>query len=52
MFDFLLIAMLNKYISASEESYGNVLDAREQNEIKEMEDSVEASLQRAVITQQ
>ena len=46
------IAMLNKYISASEESYGNVLDAREQNEIKDQEDSVEASLQKAVVTQQ
>ena len=43
------IAMLNKYISASEDSYGNVLDAREQQEIKEMEDSVEATLQKATI---
>lgn len=43
------IAMLNKYISASEESYGNILDAREQVEIKQQEDSVEASLQKAVV---
>ena len=42
------IAMLNKYISASDDSYGNVLDAREQQEIKEMEDSVEAYLQKAI----
>ncbi len=43
------IAMLNKYISGSDESYGNVLDAREQAEIKAQEESVEASLQKAVI---
>ena len=42
------IEMLNKYISASEDSYGNVLDAREQQEIKEMEDSVEAYIQKAI----
>ena len=42
------IAMLNKYISASDDSYGNALDAREQQEIKEMEDSVEAYLQKAI----
>lgn len=42
------IAMLNKYISASDDSYGNVLDAREQQEIKEMEESVEAYLQKAI----
>lgn len=43
------IAMLNKYISASEESYGNILDLREQVEIKEQEDSVEATLQKAIV---
>ena len=42
------IEMLNKYISASDDSYGNVLDAREQQEIKEMEDSVEAYIQKAI----
>lgn len=42
------IAMLNKYISASDDSYGNVLDAREQQEIKAQEDSVEAYLQKAI----
>ena len=42
------IAMLNKYISASDDSYGNVLDAREQQEIKAQEDSVEAYLQKAL----
>lgn len=42
------IAMLNKYIFASDDSYGNVLDAREQQEIKAQEDSVEAYLQKAI----
>lgn len=36
------ITMLNKYISASDNSYGNILDAREQAEIKEQEDAVES----------
>ena len=36
------IAMLNKYISASDNSYGNILDAREQAEIKEQEEKVES----------
>lgn len=35
------INMLNKYISASDSSYGNILDAREQAEIKEQEEAVE-----------
>ena len=43
------IAMLNKFISASDETYGNILDAREQAEIKNQEESVEASQQKAVI---
>lgn len=34
------INMLNKCISASDGSYGNILDAREQAEIKEQEDAV------------
>ena len=42
------IAMLNKFISGSSESYGNVLDSREQAEIKEQEESVEAALQKAI----
>jgi hypothetical protein len=41
--------MLNKFISANDESYGNILDQREQAEIKLQEESVEASLQRAVV---
>ncbi len=45
------IAMLNKYISASDESYGNVLDAREQQEIKSQEESVEAYLQKATVVE-
>ena len=43
------IKMLNKYISASDDSYGNILDAREAAEIKAIEDSVESTLQKANI---
>ena len=43
------IAMLNRYITNSEESYGNILDAREQAEIKAQEESVEATLNKAVV---
>ena len=43
------IAMLNKFISANDSSYGNVLDAREQAEIKQQEESVEETLQKAVV---
>lgn len=42
------ITMLNKYISASDESYGNILDAREATEIKAQDESVEATLQKVV----
>lgn len=35
------IKMLNKYITASDNSYGNILDAREQAEIKDQEEIVE-----------
>ena len=45
------IDMLNKHISASEESYGNVLDDREQSEIKQQEESVESTLQKAVVVE-
>jgi len=34
------IAMLNKYISASDTSYGDILDAREHEEIKKEEEAV------------
>jgi RecA/RadA recombinase len=34
------LEMLNKYITASDISYGNILDAREQQEIKEQEEAV------------
>lgn len=43
------IAMLNKFITANDATYGNVLDQREQSEIKAQEESVEASLQKAVV---
>ena len=45
------IAMLNKFISANDETYGNILDAREQAEIKYMEESVEASQQKAIVVE-
>lgn len=41
------ITMLNKYISANDTSYGNILDSREASEIKEVEESVERQLQGA-----
>ena len=43
------IAMLNKFISANDDSYGNILDAREQNEIRAQEESVEAASQKAIV---
>ena len=46
------IAMLNKFISANDETYGNILDAREQAEIKYMEESVEASQQKAIVVEE
>ena len=46
------LAMLNRYISGSGDSYGNVLDAREQAEIKSQEESVEAVSQRAILVEQ
>lgn len=35
------IAMLNKYISSGNKTYGNILDEREQEEIKKQEEAVE-----------
>ena len=35
------IAMLNKFISSSSKTYGNILDEREQEEIKKQEEAVE-----------
>lgn len=46
------LAMLNRYISGSSESYGNILDQREQAEIKSQEESVEAVAQKAVLVEQ
>lgn len=45
------IKMLNKFISANDETYGNILDQREQAEIKYMEESVEASQQKAIVAE-
>ena len=36
------IAMLNKFISNDSKTYGNILDARDQTEIKEQEEKVES----------
>ena len=46
------IKMLNKFISANDETYGNILDQREQAEIKYMEESVEASQQKAIVIEE
>ena len=43
------ISMLNRYISKSGDSYGNILDAREQASIKAEEESVEAVQQKAIL---
>ena len=45
------LAMLNRYISGSSETYGNILDAREQAEIKAQEESVEAVAQKAIVVE-
>lgn len=44
------IAMLNRYISGSDLSYGDILEARDKAEIKAQEESVEAKNTGAVIT--
>lgn len=46
------INMLHKYISASDDTFGNALDSQEQQEIKAQEESVEAYLQKAVPLQE
>ena len=40
--------MLNKYISKSEDSYGNILDANDRAEIKQQEESVEMAMNKYV----
>ena len=42
------VAMLNKYISKSEDSYGNILDANDRAEIKQQEESVEMAMNKYV----
>ena len=37
------IAMLNKHITANDDTYGNILDAREQAEIAEQENAIETN---------
>ena len=43
------MGMLNRYISASDDSYGEILDERDRVEIKSQEDSVDANMSKAVI---
>lgn len=43
------LAMLNRVISGTGATYGKILDAREEAEMKDQEDSVEAALQKAVV---
>ena len=43
------IAMLNKFITANDASYGNILDQREQSEITAQEESVEAASAHAIV---
>lgn len=43
------MGMLNRYISASDDSYGEILDERDRAEIKSQEDSVDANMSKAVI---
>jgi protein RecA len=42
------VSMLNKYISAGDSSYGNILDARDSAEIKSQDDMVEGVRQGAI----
>lgn len=41
------VKMLHKFISANDETYGDILDARDKAEIKAQEESVEATLNKA-----
>lgn len=43
------IGMLNRYISASDDSYGEILDERDKVEIKSQEDSVDANMSKAIV---
>ena len=43
------LAMLNRVISGTGATYGKILDAREEAEMKDQEESVEAALQKAVV---
>lgn len=43
------MGMLNRYISASDDSYGEILDERDRVEIKSQEDSVDANMSKAIV---
>ena len=46
------MGMLNRYISASDDSYGEILDERDRVEIKSQEDSVDANMSKAIIREE
>ena len=46
------MGMLNRYISASDDSYGEILDERDRVEIKSQEDSVDANMSKAIVREE
>lgn len=46
------MGMLNRYVSASDDSYGEILDERDRVEIKSQEDSVDANMSKAIVREE
>lgn len=46
------MGMLNRYISTSDDSYGEILDERDIVEIKSQEDSVDANMSKAIVREE
>lgn len=46
------MGMLNRYVSASDDSYGEILDERDRVEIKSQEDSVDANMSKAIVKEE
>ena len=46
------MGMLNRYVSASDNSYGEILDERDRVEIKSQEDSVDANMSKAIVREE
>ena len=46
------MGMLNRYISTSDDSYGEILDERDRVEIKSQEDSVDANMSKAIVREE